>query len=167
MTDTLQISTGEKHIPVVRDGAPVGEIVFNPSDVVFAEKFYKVLGEIEAKTSEYQRQIETLDAANEKDGDDIPLNMGDRLALLRSICEYNNSLIDSVFGAGTAKTVFGDALNLDVFQQFFDGVALYFKQARAEKLKQYIVDDAKIRRTRALKTLEPKKPQNRRKPKAK
>ena len=137
--DTLNIFTGEKRIPIVRDGVPAGEVVFNPSDVLFAEKFYRLLGEFQAKFTQYRMQSREL----EKDirtnglGNDIPANLGERIALVKEACEYVYEQIDTLFGENTSQIVFGGALSLDAIQQFFSGVTPFIQKARVEKIQKY------------------------------
>ena len=134
--DSIKIETGEKRLCINDD--PERVITFNPSDLLFAEKFYQMLGDVDSKMTEYQRQAEALEADKEKDANDIPVNMQARFDLLRPTCDYSRSMIDSIFGDGTSQMVFGDSLNLDAFSQFFDGITPYFKTARAAKVAQYI-----------------------------
>lgn len=133
--DSIQIDTGEISLCINGDESRV--ITFNPSDILFAEKFYKTLGGIEAKSAEFERQAEELDKEKwENNG--LPINTQARMDLLRSICEYNRSLIDDVFGTGTSQKVFGDSLSLDAFGQFIKKVSPYFQKSRAAKLENYI-----------------------------
>lgn len=151
MSETIQISTGEKRIAIVRDGKPAGEIAFNPSDVVFAEKFYRLIGEFETKSAEFTRRAEEIK-------DDTQA----QLKLLGETCAFFKDRIDYLFGPGTSAVAFGDANALNMFSQFFDGLTPFIRGARAAKLKQYIVDDAKERKARALATLDkPRKPRKR------
>ena len=135
--DSLNISTGVKRIPIVRDGVDAGELVFNPQDVVFAEKFYKLLGDFQAKFTQYQLQAQELEKDNTPNGSNLPKNTPARIALAKEACEYIHEQIDYLFGAGTSAIVFGDSLSLDAVQQFFSGVAPFIQSARAEKIKQY------------------------------
>lgn len=131
MTDTIQIHSGEKHIAIERDGKQTGEIVINPSDVLFAEKFYRAMGDFESKLDEYQKRNDGLEAIDEK------------LSLLHEACEFIRGRIDEVFGAGTSQAAFGDTLNLDVFSQFFQGITPHVKQVRSEKIAAYIPQSRK------------------------
>ena len=135
--DSLQINTGEKRIPITRDGVSAGELVFNPSDTLFAERFYKLIGEFENKLTQYQVKSVVLEADNTPNGNDLPANMGARLELVKEACEYARESIDKVFGAGTSQTVFGDTYSLDSVQQFFEGITPYIKTARTEKVAKY------------------------------
>ncbi len=58
--ETLQINTGVKQILVNGDSKRV--IEFNPSDVLFVEKFYMLIGEFEARAKAYRAQAENLEA---------------------------------------------------------------------------------------------------------
>lgn len=131
----IDISTDLKRIPIRRDGVNVGEISFNPADVVFAEKFYNIVSEFESKLTQYQSQYDAL----EKDAKGTPVDMGEALRLLRESCTYIREKIDYVFGAGTCQIVFGDALSLEIFPQFFDGITPLIRTARVEKLQPYLV----------------------------
>ena len=127
MSDTLHISTGEKRIAIERDGKPAGEIVFNPSDVVFAEKFYRLIGEFETKSDEFSRRAEEV-----KD------DTGAQLALLSETCTYFKEKINYLFGETASKVAFGDANTLDMFSQFFEGMTPFIRGARTQKIAQYM-----------------------------
>lgn len=135
--DSLQISTGEKRIPIVRDGVPAGELVFNPTDVIFAEKFYNLIGEFQQRLTQYQADSKALEAETATDADNLPVNAGERIALLRDACTYAREKIDYLFGAETSQMVFGDALSMETIQQFFAGIRPHFQAARAGKIAQY------------------------------
>ena len=133
--DSIRINTGEKRISINDD--PTRVIVFNPSDVVFAETFYALVGEFDTKLSEYKLRSEIMDADATLDANGMPANLDKRLALLREACTYMRSKIDSIFGKGTSQTAFGDTLSLDVFPQFFDGITPFIQAVREEKIAQY------------------------------
>ena len=133
--DTLQINTGEKRIAI--NGDPERVIVFNPSDVRFAERFYGLIKEFEDKLKEYQPRSEEIEIHQDVDENGVPLNLPDKLALMREVCEYMRSKIDELFGAGTSQKAFGDALVLGVFEQFFVGITPFIQAARTEKISQY------------------------------
>lgn len=135
--DALNISTGTKRIPVVRDGAQAGELVFNPSDVVFAEKFYKLIGEFEKQYTQYQAQARALEKNDALDANDIPANTVQRLQLVRDSCEFAYVQIDALFGTGTSAMVFGDSMIPDAIMQFFEGVAPFVQRVRTEKMQKY------------------------------
>ena len=135
--DNLQISTGEKRIPVSRDGVSVGELVFNPSDTIFAEKFYRLLGEFQTKLQEYQSRSKQLDANQSEDENGLPENMSDRLGLVKEACQFIHAKIDDLFGIGVSAMLFGEALSLDAVQQFFEGITPFIRSARVEKIQKY------------------------------
>lgn len=132
--DSIRIETGVKRI-LINDGPEFLE--FNPADLAFAERFYSLIGEFENKMAEYQKRSEVIDANKEVDAHDIPVNLGDRLTLMRDACEFIRERIDHLFGADTSQKVFGDALGLDMFTQFFQGITPFIQSARADKVVKY------------------------------
>jgi hypothetical protein len=135
--DSLQITTGQKRLPITRDGESVGEIVFNPGDVIFAEKFYRLIGDFQRKLGEYQSRGEAIDAVTGQDEHGIPVNAQARFELMRDVCEWLRSEIDDLFGAGTSQVVFGDAMALDMFQDFFTGITPFIQKSRSARLEKY------------------------------
>jgi hypothetical protein len=136
--DSIRIDTGEKRIMVNDD--PKRVIVFTPTDVIFAEKFYALIGEVEEKLADYKKRAEELDNDKETDSHDVPVNLLDRLSLLREACEYIRAQIDELFGAGTSQAAFGDAMTMGMFEQFFSGITPFIKQARSKKIERYTTD---------------------------
>ena len=141
--DSLQISTGEKHLEIVRDGSAVGMLTFNPNDALTAEKFYKVIEKLNAKEKELQELSKGIDSRATKDSNGLPVNMPEIIDFAKqahaALCEE----YDYLFGAGTAKMIFGDfvPVNADGFavhEQFIKGFAPHFEKARAEKINKYI-----------------------------
>ena len=131
----LKIDTGEIELSINNDASRV--IRFNPTDINFAERFYALVGGFEAKLSDFQARTIELDKVTDEDGNGLPANLPDRLALMREACEYMREQIDSVFGLGTSETVFGKGMSLDMFGQFFDGITPFIKKSRTEKMTQY------------------------------
>jgi hypothetical protein len=133
--DSIKIGSGELRIAINDD--PNRVIVFNPKDIIFAEKFYGLFDELKAKMKEYERRAAALGDENTLNEDGLPVNMAARIALTRESCEYLAGRIDNVFGAGTSHTVFGDYVEIEMFEQFFNGITPYFQNARSAKLEQY------------------------------
>lgn len=134
--DILKIETGEKRISINGDESRV--ITFNPSDTLFAERFYLLMNEFEHKLNEYQTRSIELEADNRTNGNELPANMGERLELVKEACTYSRESIDKVFGEGTSQAVFGDALSLDLIQQFFEGITPLIQVARVNRIQKYI-----------------------------
>lgn len=142
--ETLQITTGEKRIAINGDESRV--IAFNPNDVLFAEKFYRLINDFQSKLTEYQTRNDALDSGSELDPDGIPVNMPERLELLKEACTYIREKIDMLFGAGTSQKAFGDALELDMFSQFFSGMTPFISSVRNEKVAKYVNTATKPKR---------------------
>ena len=148
-TDTIVIDTGEKRIAV--NGDPEKVIVFNPTDVVFVERFYQLMGQAEQKAEEYKVRARVLEAVKDRDANGLPLNIKERLDLLRDSCGYMRTQIDDVFGAGTSQKAFGDAMTLNMFEQFFDGIKPFFQKARVSKIAEYTTSASAKRNKRSRK----------------
>ena len=131
----LQINTGEIRLAINDD--PNRVIVLRPNDAIFAEKFYKMLGSFQEKFTEYQGRAVAVESKTEADANDIPLNTGERIELLKEICQYAHGQIDELIGVGTSQIVFGDSLNIDAIVQFFEGIRPFVQTARAEKVAKY------------------------------
>lgn len=127
--DGIKINTVGVSVPVERDGENTGAIVFNPSDVGFAERYYKMLADFESKEKEFIAKGKTLD---EQGG-----SPAEGLALIREICAYFKVQIDALFGEGTSEAAFGNACTFDMFAQFFAGITPYIQEARMDKISRY------------------------------
>lgn len=112
-------------------------LVFNPSDVIFVEKFYKLLDNFQKSLTQYQSRFEALEKVKETDTNGVPVNVEARFDVIKEVCGYIRDEIDSLFGAGTSQMVFGDSMNLDAFAQFFDGIKPFIQKARTEKIEKY------------------------------
>lgn len=135
--DTLVLSSNVKKIAITRDGEETGVLKFDPSDVLFAEKFYNLIAEFQAKAKEYEPQADLLDNNTETDANNLPVNFGERIALLREVCEYIRARIDHLFGIGTSQAAFGDVYSTELIVQFFDSLRPFFQSARVEKIQKY------------------------------
>ena len=145
----ITIDTGTKRITINDD--PDRVLEFNPSDVLFAEKFYALLAEFETQMENYRTQIAAAEAVTATDEKGLPINAAARIALVRETCEYVRSKIDFLFGEGTSEMVFGDVLNLDVFTQFFAGIIPFIQEARSEAVKKYAVPKSKAAKKKSKK----------------
>lgn len=133
----IKINTGIIEIPIERDGENVGSIRFNPSDVGFADRFYRIIADFEQKEKEYRLKADNIDANKETDSYGIPKSAGEGLALLKEFCDYMKTQIDYVFGEGTSQIVFGDAMVITMFEDFINGVIPFIQNARTDKIEKY------------------------------
>jgi hypothetical protein len=139
----MQLTTGQVTIPIERDGESVGNLVFDPGDAGFVDRFYGLISEFQAKEKEYRQKAAKLDENKEVDGFGIPVNIGEGIALLKELCEYMRNQIDYIFGTGTSQLVFGDCRNPGVFEQFFEGITPYIQQARGVKISKHTASGKK------------------------
>lgn len=132
--DSIRIKAGVTRL-LINDGPDVLE--FNPSDVLFAEKFYHLVKNFEAKQAEYGARAEEIDQVTDLDDYGLPVNLNERVQFLRDVYEFLHAGIDSLFGNGTSHKLFGDALSLEMIGEFFDGITPFFEKARSAKLARY------------------------------
>lgn len=135
--DSLVLSSNVKKIAIIRDGEETGVLKFDPSDVIFAEKFYNLIAEFQAKVKEIEPRAKSLDENTAIDTNNLPVNFGERIALLREVCEYIRGRIDHLFGMGTSQVAFGDVYNTELIVQFFEGLKPFFQSARTAKIEKY------------------------------
>lgn len=138
--DTLVLSSNTKKIAITRDGEETGVLNFDPSDVIFAEKFYNLIAEFQAKAREYEPRALALDGNKATDSNNLPVNFGERIALLREVCEYIRARIDHLFGIGTSQAAFGDVYDTDLIVQFLDGLKPFFQKTRVAKIEKYTTE---------------------------
>lgn len=136
MDHNIRIDTGEKRITINDDPSRV--LVFNPSDILFAEKFYALVGDFELRLREYQDKAAEIEAVTEADEMGLPVNLNARIELMKETCSYIRERIDHLFGDGTSNMAFGDTLNLDIFNQFFEGLTPIFKSVRQQHIERHI-----------------------------
>ena len=122
---SIKIDLGTIQLAVNDD--PERIIEFNPQDIGFAERFYTLLSEFDVKSREFYERAEKIEKNDVENG----------LGLMREMCEYMREKIDQVFGEGSSQKAFGNAMTLNMFEQFFAGVTPYIQKARTEKVKQY------------------------------
>jgi hypothetical protein len=135
--DTIQINTGIKRIKVTRDDGEEYILVFNPSDEVFAEKFYKIIQAFDERRKEFEGRAQEIDSMSGVDDLGLDKNIPERLAFMKEIVLFIESQIDYAFGAGASRGCFGDALSLDMFDQFFSQILPFVEKARSEKITRY------------------------------
>lgn len=148
--DSIRVDTGEKEISIERNGTVVGQLVFNPSDVAFAERFQSLYAELKIKLDENKEKAKEIDKHDEVDENGIPLNSKERLAFIREICEYMKTKVDELFGKGTSQMVFGDAVGLTMFEQFFQGITPYARGTRTKKVARYTTSASEKRDKRKV-----------------
>lgn len=133
--DSIKIVSGQKRIAINDD--PERVIVFNPSDVVFAEKFYRLLGNFQQKLTDYEKRAESVDAVKDVDDSGVPVNLEERIGLLREVCEYMGGQVDYLFGPGTAQKITDGVIDIDIYEQFFTGITPFIQRARQDKIQRY------------------------------
>jgi len=131
---SLKIDAGIQSI-LINDGPFV--LRFNPTDVLFVERFYKMVGAFEAKMKAYEEVATEIDADKSVAEDGLPANLPKRLEFLTNICQFAHGEIDMLFGEGTSQGLFGGMQSLDMIEQFFTGLAPLIRTTRDAKVGKY------------------------------
>lgn len=139
--ESIRVDIGLKRIAINDD--PNRVISFNPSDLLFAEKFYamlkevrKLLVEIERKTAEFDKQ--NIDDIYITDDIEFPAVIDEAIEFHKQSCEKMFVEIDKLFGEGTSEMVFQGVYALEVVAQFLDGITPFITVKRAEKVDKYM-----------------------------
>lgn len=123
--DSLKISTGAVKLRILDDyGEERGIFKFNPNDVKAAERFLNIQSELEKKQASFEERANAAETADE------------RIRLTNEFCEYFKGLIDTCFGEGSSKIIFGDYNTLEMFGDFFEGITPYYQKASDERMKK-------------------------------
>jgi hypothetical protein len=154
--DSLHIDTGEKRIQI--DDDPGRMIVFNPSDVLWVDRFRGMKRDVLAKLDEFSKKSGELQViirfeAKKKAPDqnliDETENRGS--ALYREACIYMRGLIDNIFGKDASQTAFGDLMSGTAIVSFLEGITPYIEIVRAAKVAAYVPHpQAKKRKSKAV-----------------
>ena len=124
----LHISTGAVRLDIIRDDENVGVFKFNPKNLAEAQRYAEVVSEMEKKKVEYLEKAKTLDAENDTKG---------KIDFLIEYVKEMRNDIDKIYGEGTSDLVFGDTLDIDMFFDFIEGLAPYYKKASSERTAKY------------------------------
>lgn len=123
--DSLKISTGIVKLRILDEyGDERGIFQFNPNDVKAAERFLNIQSELEKIQSTFEEKANKAETADE------------RIKVTNEFCEYFKGLIDTCFGDGSSKILFGDCNTLEMFTDFFDGITPYYQKASEKRLKE-------------------------------
>ena len=133
---SITIDTGVKELLVNDD--PTRVIRFNPKDINFAERFFRLVDELDAKWVDYQNKYSELLSDDVESKPSIPANVEKQIELVKTFCEELRSQIDLVFGEGTSQTAFQDSLNPEMFVQFIEGITPYIQGERLNVVKKYL-----------------------------
>lgn len=135
MVDKIIIESGLKKIQI-NEGPEF--IEFNPEDIHFIELFYNMAKEFDAKKDDYTARFESLTVGETGVENPYGEEMGEKIALLKEVCDFMRKQIDLVFGEGTSQKAFGDAMTLNMFVQFIDGITPFIRPVREQKVLKYV-----------------------------
>lgn len=137
--NSLRIDTGKVKLMINED--PERVISFYPKDVDFANHLFQLVNELEQYEKEFKKKDAALKEKQKVNEYGLPDNLSEQMNLLKEACCTMRKKIDDVFGVGTSQTVFGEANNLDMFVQFFEGVLPYVEKVRDEHVSRYLKEE--------------------------
>jgi len=117
---------------------PEKVLSFDPTDTLFVDRFYALLGDFEGKQAEYEKRAEKIDKVQDVDSHGLPVNIPERLQFMKDMCEDMCAGIDRVFGDRTSQMLFDGRLSLEAIGQFFESVTPFVTSVRSQKVAQYV-----------------------------
>lgn len=131
----IRVSTGAKRIEVNDEG---DYIVLNFNDHSFPERFFAMLDRVQALAEEAAPQEQVIRQQYEAGS----------MELLRALTSLDSELhrkisteVDSLFGPGTCRKVFGDIVpGVELYDDFFSQLMPWFEQfssERAQRMSKY------------------------------
>ena len=124
--ESLQVRTGQISLQILDDnGDPRGVFKFVPTDIESAKQILSLQQEVNDKYKEFQELAKSADSADKQ------------INLLGEVVDYFESRIDSIFGEGSSKILFGNAKTLSMFEDFFTGIMPYYEKASKKRVNKY------------------------------
>ena len=124
--ESLQVRTGQISLQILDDnGDPRGVFKFIPTDIESAKQVLELQKDIDVKSKEFHELAKQADTADKQ------------INLLSDIVDYFEGRIDSIFGQGSSKILFGDAKTLSMFEDFIVGIIPYYEKASKERISKY------------------------------
>lgn len=141
----MKIKSLENTVHLTINDDPDRVVAFNPQDVGFVDRFFALMDNVEEKESEYKAKLEDIQKDDSLNSYGIPRAIRKEVELTAEICRYMREQVDMVFGAGTSQTVFGNLNTVDMFAEFFDGIAPHISAARSKAVKKYVEPEGALK----------------------
>lgn len=124
--ESLKISTGVVKLRILDDfGNERGIFSFNPEDIKSAQAVLDLQKELDTKEIEFNERVKHCETPQEQ------------VQLLSDVVEYFEQAIDRCFGTGSSSVLFGEAQSISMFEDFFDGITPYYKDASEKRIAKY------------------------------
>ncbi len=133
----MKLKSLENVVRLTINDDPERVVSFNPNDVSFAERFFDMMDNLEEKNAEYDAKLDEIQNDESINAYGIPVSIRKEAKLTAEICRYMREQVDFVFGEGTSQTVFGDVNTVEMFGEFFAGIAPHVSAARSKATKKY------------------------------
>ena len=124
--ESLQINTGLISLSISDgNGEQRGIFSFNPKDIKVARKVTDLIEDYKLKQMEFSEKEKECETTE------------DRIKLLDEIVDYFKESIDAVWGENSSKVLFGNASTLQMFDDFFKGIAPYYQRESQKRTAKY------------------------------
>lgn len=131
----IRVNTGAKRIEVNDEG---DYIILNFNDHSFPERFFSMLDRVQALAEEATPQEQAIREQHEAGSTELLRAL---TALDVEIHRKISAEVDSLFGPGTCRKVFGDIVpGVELYDDFFSQLMPYFEQfsnERAQRMSKY------------------------------
>lgn len=134
--DSLNINSGEVKLAI--NGNEDNLLIFNPEDILFAEKFYELAKDFAQREDDFNRRLVLAQKNTAKDEHGLPKSTPEVFELVKEICNYIWERLDIVFGEGTSAKCFGGVYSISALNQFMTGIEPYIAEAREGKVAKYM-----------------------------
>lgn len=124
--ESLQIRTGKIAIKILDDDGEVrGIFKFNPEDLGVAKRMSELLAEIKQNTGEISKRESECKTGEE------------RMLLLEEVCSGYRDKIDQIWGAGSSDILFGNAVCVEMFTDFLNGISKHYQKESNKRIAEY------------------------------
>jgi len=132
---SLNINSGEVRLAI--NGDENNLLVFNPSDILFTEKFYALAKDFDEQEKQFLERVDAIEKESGVDEHGMPANAPAVFALVKELCEYIWERFDDVFGEGVSQRLFAGVYSVDMLNQFLEGITPYIESERKSKIGRY------------------------------
>ncbi len=140
--NSLKIDDGKIRLAINDD--PKRVIAFNPNDMGFIEKIYRLVSDYQGMEAKYERVVaengglvkrDVLRRQLEEEGRADVID--EALKIATELFSKIDQSLDDLFGEGAAQKITDGARSFHIYEQFFDGIAPFIQISRAEVLEKY------------------------------
>lgn len=141
--DKLQIASGKKRIQITDENdKEKGVLEFNPSEMVFIEKYQTLMIGFQEKSIIIEKLLEDIKSRIGKGnfdegGDETREVSKSAFETIKELYDFFDNELNILFGEGTTAMLFSTPRDLGEYNQFLEGISPYIQEVRAKKVEKY------------------------------